>query len=83
MPADHAAAIAEGGPVQAPDHLVPSEDIRGGTLFISIEPSPDDSPLPYSLRLLSAEVPPEAQSGTAYPMRNGSAGFPTGTAAIK
>ena len=80
---DHEATTAEVGTVEAPQHLVPSSDVRGGTLFVSIEPSPDDSPLPYSLRPLSAEVLAEAQDGTAYPLQNGSATFPTGTARIK
>jgi hypothetical protein len=80
---DPAANTAETGSVQAPPHLAPRSDIRGGTLFISIEPSPDDSPLPYSLRPLSGKVPTEAQDGTAYALQNGSAAFPTGTARIK
>jgi hypothetical protein len=71
------------GAVQAPSHLAPSSDIRGGTLFISIEPAPDDSPLPYSLRPLTAHVPANAGAGTPLALANGSSTFPTGTATIK
>jgi hypothetical protein len=47
-------------------------------LFLSIEPAPDDSPLLYSMRPLSAEL--GAAEGD---FANTSAGFPTGTAVIK
>jgi hypothetical protein len=47
-------------------------------LFVSIEPAPDDSPLPCSMRPHSAEL--GAAEGD---FANTSAGFPTGTAVIK
>ena len=78
----HGTEAVEAGTVEAPQHLVPSADIRGGSLFISIEPSPDDSPQPYSLRPLFADVPVDALNGTPYALQNRSDRFPTGTATI-
>ena len=54
----------------------------GATVVISIEPSPDDSAAPFTLKPLTAMVPAGAADHVAYPMINGAAEFPTGTATI-
>tara|TARA_B100001179_G_scaffold139080_1_gene100293 strand:+ start:276 stop:467 length:192 start_codon:yes stop_codon:yes gene_type:complete len=54
-----------------------------GALLITIEPVPDDSPLPYSLGVLEAEVPTHAKDGAEYALANASASFPSRVARVK
>jgi hypothetical protein len=81
---DHdGAAASETGGIAAAQHLVLSRDLRGGALFTTIEPSPDDSPAPYSLRVLQADVPVDAKDGAEYALTNASDSFPSGVATVK
>lgn len=58
-------------------------DLSGTTAVISIEPSPDDTPAPFTLKPLLGGVPGNAASGTVYSMDNNAATFPGGSATIK
>lgn len=80
---DHDTPAPEAGKGAALQHLVPSTDVRGGALLITIEPAPDDSPLPYSLPVLEAEVPTDAKDGAEYALTNASASFTSGVATAK
>ena len=49
--------------VNAPDGLTFPLDLRGGDIVISVEPSPDDSPAPFTLKPLVGAVPAEVTIG--------------------
>ena len=66
-----------------PEGLTFPTDIRGNDLFISIEPSPDDSALPFALHALTGTVPIEGEFHTTYELTNNSGSYPTGTAIIQ
>lgn len=64
----------------APAGLTFPTDLSGATVVISIEPSPDNSPLPFSMKPLTGSVPNPASDHTAYQMTNTTnQTFPTGT----
>lgn len=67
----------------APAGLTFPTDIAGGTAVISIEPSPDDDPSPYTLKPLVGMIPANAVDHTTYMMSLNLSSFPTGTAMIK
>ncbi|MGQ0703076.1 MAG: hypothetical protein ACT4PM_08100, partial [Gemmatimonadales bacterium] len=67
----------------APAGLAFPADLRGKMIVISIEPNPDDSPAPFTLKPLAGTAPQDAQAMTRYPLQNQAAGFPTGTAEIR
>ena len=67
----------------APSGLQFPTDIRGGTGVISVEPEPDDSPLPFTLKPLVGTIPADAADHVTYPVGNNASGFPTGTAVIQ
>ncbi len=65
----------------APAGLSFPTDLSGATVVISIEPSPDNSPAPFTLKPLLSGVPAGAADHTAYDMTNNAANTnPTGTA---
>ena len=66
--------------VNAPDGLTFPTDLAGGTAVISIEPDPDNSPNPFTLKPLVGDIPADATNRTPYTMNNNSGSFPTGTA---
>ena len=66
----------------APDGLTFPTDLAGTTAVISIEPYPDDSSAPFTLKPLVGAVPSDAVDHTVYDMGNNAAVFPTGTATI-
>ena len=66
----------------APDGLTFPVDLAGGTAVISIEPSPDDSPAPFTLKPLVGAIPSDATDHFIYAMDNNAAGFPSGSATI-
>ncbi|MEO6666926.1 MAG: hypothetical protein ABIO65_09180 [Nitrospiria bacterium] len=66
----------------APTGVTFPTDLRSQTVVISIEPSPDDSPGPFTLKPLTATVPAGAADHVAYTMTNAASAFPTGTATI-
>jgi len=66
-----------------PEGLTFPTDIRGNDLFISIEPSPDDSVLPFTLHALTGRVPTDGEFHTTYELTNNSETYPTGTATVQ
>ena len=66
----------------APAGLTFPTDIRGDTAVISIEPEPDDSPAPFTLKPLVGQIPADAQDHFTYDLGNNAASFPTGTVSI-
>ncbi|MFQ6673952.1 MAG: anti-sigma factor domain-containing protein, partial [Fidelibacterota bacterium] len=69
--------------VNPPGGLTFPFDLAGATVFISVEPSPDDDPGPFALRPLKGEIPGDATDHVTYVMENNSSGFPMGTATIR
>jgi len=65
----------------APAGLSFPTDISGGTAVISIEPVPDNSPNPFTLKPLAKMIPTDAADHTTYSMDKNLSSFPTGTAA--
>ena len=64
----------------APSGLTFPTDLSGKTVVISIEPNPDNSPLPFLLKPLLGNVPDPATDHTLYMMTNNAvATNPTGT----
>jgi hypothetical protein len=66
----------------APIGLTFPADIRGGIAVISIEPDPDDSPGPFTLKPLVEQILAAARDHFTYDLNNKAGGFPTGTATI-
>jgi hypothetical protein len=64
----------------APAGLTFPTDLAGGTGVISIEPDPDNSTAPFTLKPLVGDIPANAVDHTPYDMTNNAASFPTGTA---
>tara|TARA_R110001606_G_scaffold246806_1_gene394871 strand:+ start:845 stop:1720 length:876 start_codon:yes stop_codon:yes gene_type:complete len=46
-------------------------DLKGATIVISVEPSPDDSPLPFTLKPLAQIIPTDAMNHTVLTMGTG------------
>lgn len=69
--------------MNAPAGLTFPTDLAGGTAVISIEPEPDDSPAPFTLKPLAGGIPADAMDHVTYSIPNNAAGFPTGTAIIR
>ena len=67
----------------APTGLTFPTDLAGGTAVISIEPEPDDSSAPFTLKPLVQAIDAAATDHVTYSMGNNAANFPTGSAAIK
>ena len=66
--------------VNAPAGVTFPTDLAGGTAVISIEPSPDNSSAPFTLKPLVGAIPSDATNGTPYDMDLNLASFPSGTA---
>ena len=64
----------------APAGLTFPTDLKGATLVISVEPSPDNSPNPFTLKPLAHVVPANAANHTAIAMGSGPVAVLTGTA---
>lgn len=70
--------------VNAPAGLTFPTNIAGGTAVISIEPEPDDSDAPFTLKPLMGGIDAQAVDHVTYAMPNmAAATFPTGTATIR
>jgi hypothetical protein len=67
----------------APAGLMFPADLRGATIVISIEPYPDDSPAPFTLKPLVGTVPADAGEGALNALVNASASFSTAMAEIR
>ncbi|MBL1215394.1 MAG: hypothetical protein HND52_18655 [Ignavibacteriae bacterium] len=66
--------------VNAPSGLTFPTNIAGGTAVISIEPSPDNSPNPFTLKPLVGAIPANAVDHETYMMNLNLGSFPTGAA---
>ena len=67
--------------LNAPSGLTFPVDLSGGKVVISVEPDPDNSPAPFLLKPLVADLADPATDHTLYPMsNNASASNPVGTA---
>ena len=69
--------------VSAPSGLTFPTDIAGDTAVISVEPQPDDSSAPFTLKPLVGMIPATAIDHTLYALSNQSTGLPTGTARVE
>ncbi|MCS5490898.1 anti-sigma factor [Algoriphagus limi] len=56
--------------MNAPSGLIFPTDLSGGTIVISVEPSPDNSPAPFLLKPLVRMLPSDALDHTLYQMSN-------------
>ena len=65
----------------APDGLTFPTDLSGATIVISVEPTPDDTPAPFALKPLVAEVPADLAVGTPHELGQGPATI-TGVATL-
>jgi hypothetical protein len=65
--------------VNAPAGLTFPTDIAGGVAVISIEPDPDNSPNPFTLKPLIGNIPMNATDHFNYDMSLNLSSFPTGT----
>ena len=66
--------------VNAPMGLTFPTDLAGKTAVISIEPDPDNSPNPFTLKPLVKMIPSDAADHVTYSMDSNLGSFPTGTA---
>ncbi len=70
--------------MNAPSGLTFPTDLAGGLAVISIEPEPDDSAAPYTLKPLMGGIDASAVDHVTYSLPNmAGATFPTGTALIR
>ena len=65
--------------LNAPSGLTFPTDLSGGKAVISIEPVPDNSPMPFTLKPLVGSIPTSAADHTTYDMTPNVASFPTGS----
>ena len=66
--------------LNAPSGLSFPTDLSDGTIVVSVEPLPDNSPAPFTLKPLVGAVPGSASSATSYTLtNNASASNPTGS----
>ena len=63
----------------APSGLVFPTDLRGSTIVISVEPSPDNSPAPFTLKPLAHMVPSDAMTHSTIAMGTGPVASLSGT----
>lgn len=63
----------------APEGLVFPTDIAGGTAVISVEPFPDNSAAPFTLKPLVGGIPIDAEDHTVYMMGQNLSSLPSGT----
>ena len=66
--------------VNAPSGLTFPTDLSEGTAVISIEPDPDNSPGPFTLKPLVGGIPAMAMDHFTYDMMKNLGSFPSGTA---
>ena len=68
--------------LNAPNGISFPIDLAGGVAVISIEPYPDDSPAPYTLKPLVGQIPSNASDRTLYTTDNNASTFSTGSIVI-
>ena len=66
--------------MNAPTGLTFPTNLSGGAAVISVEPFPDNSPLPFLLKPLVGNIPNPASDHQTYNMTLNTTSFPTGTA---
>ena len=69
--------------MNAPMGLVFPTDLAGGTAVISIEPEPDDSAAPFTLKPLAGPIEANATDHVTYSIPSNLASFRAGTATIQ
>ena len=69
--------------VNAPSGLSFPVDLANATAVLTIEPSPDDAPAPFTLKPLVGAIPTDATPGTVYALGNNALSFPMGLARIR
>ncbi len=69
--------------INAPTGLAFPTDLAGGMAVISIEPEPDDSSAPFTLKPLAGPIAADATDHLTYSIPSNLASFPTGTATIQ
>ena len=69
--------------LDAPTGLTFPTDLAGATGVIPIEPDPDDSTGPFTLKPVAGGIPGDANDHVTYELGNNAVGFPSGTAVIK
>lgn len=52
--------------INAPSGVTFPFDVSGATVTITAEPQPDDTPLPYGIRVLRGQIPASVQGGTVH-----------------
>ena len=67
----------------APTGLTFPTDLAGATAVISIEPEPDDSSAPFTLKPLLGAIATDATDHVTYSIPSNLTSFPTGTATIR
>ena len=67
----------------APSGLSFPTDLSGGTAVISIEPFPDDSAAPFTLKPLVGAIPASSAPFTVYSMDNNVSSFPSGSVQLR
>jgi hypothetical protein len=72
-----------GPPFPGQDFINPPEDLLGGVAVITVEPEPDNSGDPFTLKPLTGAIPADLPGGTLSPMDNtDKASSPTGMAVV-
>jgi len=64
----------------APDGLTFPTDLSGMTAVISVEPNPDNSTMPFTLKPLAGMIPNNASDHVTYMLQANLSSLPTGTA---
>lgn len=67
----------------APSGLIFPTNLSGGMAVISVEPVPDDSPAPFTLKPLTRTIPANAADHVAFSMTVNPAAFPSGIATLR
>jgi hypothetical protein len=69
--------------VNAPAGLTFPTNLSNGTAVISVEPVPDDSPAPFTIKPLTRSIPANAADHATFSMNLNVASFPTGMATVR
>jgi len=82
--ADEASPFSNGGPPFPGEDFITGRptfplNLQGGTIVVSIEPFPDNSPMPFAFKPLVGNVAADALDHTFYTMDQNLSNFTTGT----
>ncbi|MDA0875635.1 MAG: hypothetical protein O3C45_11330, partial [Bacteroidetes bacterium] len=67
--------------INAPEGVTFPLNPSGGTVYVTVEPVPDDSPLPFGITVLSGSIPASPAARTPYAL-GGQVAVPGGTATL-